>query len=65
MHIFDLSGKKTDWESWLKMFISCGKCKDYKKLLINFGSLSEVVKIPTQGEYENDLEGDMDLVKNC
>ena len=38
--------------------------KGYKKLLVSSGSTSDMEKISTQDEYENAMEGDMDLNKN-
>ena len=40
-----------------------GKWKGYKKLLVSNGSTSGVDKIPTQDEYKNALEVDIDLEK--
>ena len=56
-------GKKHDWDIWSEKFLLHGKWKDYKKLLVSNGSTSLVDKVPTQDEYENALEGDMELNK--
>ena len=40
--------KKIDWDSWSEKFLSCGKQRGYKKLLVSNGSTSGVDKIPTQ-----------------
>ena len=45
------------------MFVSHGKQKGYKKLLLSSMSMSGIDKIPTQNKYENSLEGEMDLNK--
>ena len=63
IHIIEFLGKKTDWESWSKKLLLHGKQKGYKKLLVNSRSMSGVDKIPMLDEYENALEGDMDLNK--
>ena len=55
-------GKKADWESLPKKFLSFEKEKGHKKLLSNW-STSGVDKIPMQDEYDNDQESDMDLDK--
>ena len=57
--IIEISGKKTDWESWSKKFFLHGKQKGYKMLLVSSGSIS----VSTQHEYENLLESDMDFNK--
>ena len=49
-------GKKGDWESWSEQ-------KGYKKLWVSSRSMSGIDEIPTQDEYENALEDDMDLDK--
>ena len=58
-------GKKDNLENWSKKFLSCGKQKGYKKLLVSIssGCTSGIDKIPTQDKYENALEGDTDLDK--
>ena len=56
-------GQKVDWESWSKKFLSHGKCEGNKKLLVSSVPTSGANKIPTHEEYENALEGDMDLNK--
>ena len=61
--IIEFSGKKTDWDSWSKKFLSHGKWKGYKKLLVSIGTTPGVNKIPTQEEFENALEGNEDLNK--
>ena len=53
IHIIEFSGKKTDWDSWSKKFLSCGKWKGYKKLLVSTGTKPGVDKIPMQEEYES------------
>ena len=65
IHIIEFLSEKADWESWLMKFISHGKCKGYKKLLVSIVSMSFVNKVPLQEEYDNALEGDMDINKNC
>ena len=30
IHIFEFLGKKADWKSWSKKFLSYDKCMDYK-----------------------------------
>ena len=42
---------------------SHGKQKGYKKLLINSGSTLGMDKIANHAEYENAMEGEMDLDK--
>ena len=59
----EFSGKKVDWECCFEKFISCGKCKVYKKLLVSSESMVGGDKVPMQDVYENALEGDMDLDK--
>ena len=44
-------------------FLLCRKCKGSKKLLVISGSMLGADKIITQDEYENALEGDMNLDK--
>ena len=44
-------------------FLSCGKQKRYKKLLVSSVSMSGMDEIATQDEYKNALKGDMDLYK--
>ena len=56
--------KENNWGRSYKKFFLCIKQKGYKKLLVSNGPMSGVDKIPTQDEYENSLEGDMDLNKN-
>ena len=51
--ITELLGKKAYWESWSERFLSCGKHKGNKKLLVSSGSPSGLDKISTQDEYEN------------
>ena len=63
IRIIELSGKKTDLDSWSEKFLSRGKHKGYKKLLVSTSATPGVNKIPMQGEYENALEGDEDLDK--
>ena len=58
--IIEFLDKKTYWRSWSKKFLSCGKRKDYKKLLVR-----KVDKTPTQEEYKTALKGQTDLNKNC
>ena len=62
-HNIEFLGKKTDWDSWSKKFVLHGKWKGYKKLLVSNRSTSGVDKIPTQEEYENLMEGDIDIDK--
>ena len=64
IHIIEFLGKKTKWESWSKIFLSHGKWNGYEKLLVSSGSTSGMDKFPTQNEYKNAMEGDMDLDKN-
>ena len=61
--IFDFFGKKTDWDSWSKKFLSRGKQKGYEKLLVSIGTMPGVDKILTKEEYKSALEGDEDLNK--
>ena len=63
IRIIEFSGKKTDWDSWSEKFLSRGKRKGYKKLLVSTGTTPGVDKIPTQEEYDEALEGDDDLDK--
>ena len=63
IHIIEFWGKKTDWNSWSKKFLLCGKQKGYKKLLVSTGTTPGVDKIPTQDEYESALDKDEDLNK--
>ena len=63
INIIDFLGKKTDWDSWSKKFLLHGQQKGYKKLLVISGSTSDMDKIPTQDEYKNAMEGDIDLDK--
>ena len=51
--VIEFMGKKVDWESWFKKFLSLGNC-----------IYGRVDNIPLQDEYENTLEGDTDLNKN-
>ena len=59
--IIRFSGKKTDWDSWSKKFLSRGKQKGYKKLLVSTDTTPGVDKLLTQEEYESALKGDDDL----
>ena len=61
MHIIEFLGKKANWESWSKKFLSHLTCKGYKKLF--WSSELMVDKIPKQNEYDDALEGDTDLNK--
>ena len=61
--ITECLGKKTNWESWSKKFLSYGKKKGYKELLVSNGSTLGMDKIPTQDEYENALKSVMDIDK--
>ena len=63
IHIIDFMGKKAEWESWSEIFISHGKHKGYKKLLVSSRSMLGMDKIPTQDKYENALIGNIDLDK--
>ena len=47
----------------MEIFLSQGKWKGYKKLLVGNGSKVGVDKIPTQSEFERALEGSTDLDK--
>ena len=47
--------------SWSKKFLSHGKHKGCKKLLVSSGSMKGVNKILLKEEYENALESDMEL----
>ena len=62
--IIEFWGKKTNWESWSKKFLLCGKQKGYKNLWVSSGSMSGMDKNPTQYEYKKAMEGVMDLNKN-
>ena len=46
-------------------FLSHGKHKGYRKLLVSTGSMPGMDKSPTQDEYESALEGNKDVDKNC
>ena len=61
IHVIEFLSKKTDWENWSKKFLLHGKRKGYKKLIVSSGSMSGVDKIPPQDEYQNAIEGGMDL----
>ena len=63
IRIIEFSGKKTDWDSWSEKFLSRGKQKGYKKLLVSTGTTPGVDKIPTQEEYDEALEGNNNLDK--
>ena len=63
IHVIKFSVKKTDWDSWSEKFISRGKWKGYKKLLVSTGMTPGVDKIPMHEEYEEALEGDDELDK--
>ena len=63
IQIIELLGKKADWESWSKKFLSCGKQNGYKKLFVTSKSMSGVDMIPMQEECKNALEGDINLNK--
>ena len=56
-------GKKADWESWSQKFLSYGKHKRHRKLLVRSGFTSGVDEIPTLSKYENALKKGMDLDK--
>ena len=58
IHVIELLGKKTNWDSWSKSFFLHGKQEGYMKLLVSNGSTSGVNTIPTQDEYESTMEGD-------
>ena len=58
--VIEVSRKKSNGESWLKKFLSCGKGKGYKKLLVSV-SIAGVNEVPAQDEYDGALEGDTDL----
>ena len=45
------------------MLFLCRKCKGYENSLVSSASMVGVDKIPMQDEYENALEGDMNLNK--
>ena len=60
--IIEFLGKKTDWDSWSRKFLSHGKQKGYKKLMISIGSMPGMDKNPTQ-EYEKALWENEDLDK--
>ena len=53
-------GKKVDWESWSEKFLSCGKHKGYKKLLVSNGSMEGVDKIPMHDDNDH-AKGDTAL----
>ena len=59
----EFSGKKTGGYRLSEKFLSCGKWKGYKKLLVSYWSTTGVDKIHTQDEYKNALDGDIDLDK--
>ena len=61
IRIIQFFGKKIDWDSWSEEFLSHGKQKVYKKLLVSTGTTPGVDKIPMQKEYESALKGDGDL----
>ena len=42
IHIFEFWGKILDWKNCSKKFISHGKWKSYKKLLVSSGSMSDM-----------------------
>ena len=63
IYITEFSSKKVNCESSSEKFLSHGKQKGNKKLMVCSGSMSGMGKIPTQDEYKNSLEGDMDLDK--
>ena len=54
-------GKKNDWESCQEFFLSLGKQKDYKKLLVESGSMMKVKKNPMKSKFERALEGNIGL----
>ena len=64
IHNIEFLRNKTDWDSWSKKFISHGKQKGHKKLLVSTGTTPGVDKIPTQDEQESTLEGNEDLNKS-
>ena len=63
IHIIEFLFMKTNQKRWYEKFLSHGKQKGYKKLLVSSGSISGMDKIPTLDEYENAIEGDADLEK--
>ena len=65
IHIIEFSGKKVNRNSCSEKFLSHGKQKGDKKLLMSTGSTPGVDNIPTQEEYEDALNGNEDLNKNC
>ena len=63
IHIIEVSNKEADWESWSEKFLLHGKGRGYKKLLVSSRSMSGMVKIPTEDEYKNAMEGNADHKK--
>ena len=48
----EFSGKMGDWESWFENYLSQGKQKGYKKLLMGSESKVRVEHIPMQAEFK-------------
>ena len=63
IYIIEFFGKKSDWECWLETFLSWGKRKSYKNLLIGEGSTKELGMIPMQENYGEAIEGSTGLNK--
>ena len=61
IHIIELSEKKNDWDSWSKNFLSHGKYKGCKKLLVITCNTPGVDNTSMQEEFESARERDEDL----
>ena len=61
IHTIEFLCKRADLDSWSKKFLLSGKHKGYKKLFVSSGSMSGLDWISTQEEYENALQGGIDL----